>query len=791
MDAGYPKNMNSHIKKLIQNAKHTFDYSEINLAHYPVELRDKVSILSPPPVMHIPINTPKKYDVLFCGHLTPRREKILKEIRAAGYVVLHATDVFGTTLTKLIQEAHIFLNIHNGESGNLETCRLNEAVLSPDTHIISEKSADPATHLYTNRVHFVETSQLVSMIKYVLANRQPIRAFELTNLVGKINQAIQINILVKPILLYPNLFHKYILGLRNPIEDMITKNYTIIKEAVITRKNICHIHCLRLISLDQMFGPYIAQIAEIFDIIVTYTHVDNGVLNKYNNLTFLNVVNYGMDIGPKFVVYDYLKKRDYNYIFFIHSKSTDNRRKDYLMPFMNNLNTIKSNLNTYNISCLFNHLILFGDGTNSNKWLGNEMYMEDIINYLNIDKYKNDKQFTEGNFYILHKKIIDVLFSDKLLYNILNTDTSFDLHWVKRSYSIKSNSIQELYKTYNQNKLFGNNLETKKGHQGVADSMIEHVFERLPILLCKENNISVKIFDFNNCTTIFEGNHTIIKNKPKTLCIVACHTSSDLKIKILKNNHTYFQEIADDIIYINSSEFEKLKLFEKMLYIANDYSVCYGKYLHALLTSNLCQYDNIILTNDSFLITKSLSEFKGLFDASIEMSALCCSNESMKHYPDFLRRYNPVGIIKIIDFYKPIKNKFSSFAGIILEIEVKSHLIHNNSINVLYDAIPNYIGNIHFDNEKIKDYLYNKNYPIIKIKKLQFTTYIEKEVPNDFDPNEYIKLHPDLSEYSNVDATTHFIMNGMNEGRPYKKNQILIYSDFLTEYLKNMNGLIL
>ena len=228
-----------------------------------------------------------------------------------------------------------------------------------------------------------------------------------------------------------------------------------------------------------------------------------------------------------------------------------------------------------------------------------------------------------------------------------------------------------------------------------------------------------------------------------------------------------------------------------MLYIANDYSVCYGKYLHALLTSNLCQYDNIILTNDSFLITKSLSEFKGLFDASIEMSALCCSNESMKHYPDFLRRYNPVGIIKIIDFYKPIKNKFSSFAGIILEIEVKSHLIHNNSINVLYDAIPNYIGNIHFDNEKIKDYLYNKNYPIIKIKKLQFTTYIEKEVPNDFDPNEYIKLHPDLSEYSNVDATTHFIMNGMNEGRPYKKNQILIYSDFLTEYLKNMNGLIL
>jgi hypothetical protein len=785
LDTGHAKNMNSHIKKLIQHAKHTFDYSEINLPHYPADLLNKVSVL-PPPVVPSPspeTSLSKKYDVLFCGSLTPRRTNILNDIKAAGYIVFHTADVFGVTLTKLIQEARIVLNIHNGESNALETCRLNEAVLSPDTHIISEKSSDTATHQYTKRVNFVETTDIVNTIKDILANSPLIEPFNACNLRDQLKQAIHINIL------YPNLFHKYILGLRNPNENMITKNYTVIKEAVITRKNICHIHCLHLTSLDQMFSIYLSPIAEIFDIIVTYTHEDkdNAILNKYNNHTFLKVNNYGMDIGTKFVVYEYLKNKDYNYIFFIHSKSTDNRRKEYLMPFMNNLNMIKNNITQDTISCFFNHLIWLGDGGNSNKWSRNEMYMEDIIKYLNIEKYKDDKQFAEGNFYILHKKIIELLFSDKLLYNILNSDTSFDLYWVKLSHGIKSNTIHDIYNNYKEHKLFGNNLETKKGHQGLADSMIEHVFERLPILLCKENNITINRLDHNNCRTIFSGDQSQqnMNIKTKTLCIIASHTSSDLKIKVLKHNHPYFQEITDDLIYINSSEFENIKLFENMLYIDNDYTVCYGKYLHALLNTDLSQYDNIILANDSFLITRSLLGFKDLFDPSIEMSALCCSNESMKHYPDFLRRYNKIGINKIIDFYKIHLENNKSFLSLIHNIEVKSHLYFNEKINVLYDAITNYKGNIHFDNEKLKDYLYNKNYPIIKIKKMQFTTYTGKELPSDFDPVEYKSLHLDLSEFSNTDATSHFMISGINEGRPYKKNQNLIYSEFLTEYLAN------
>ena len=618
-------------------------------------------------------------------------------------------------------------------------------------------------------------------------------------------------------ILYPALFHKYVLGLRHPDEDLMGKQYAVTKEAQITRKNICHIHCLYLKFLESMFANYIAPLLQTFDIMVTYTHPEDSVLNKYNNITFLQVHNYGMDIGPKFTVYEYLRHKNiaYNYVFYIHSKSNDALRHKYLVPFINNSGQIqaKLNANNSNVTCYFHNILWNGDSihTNSNTWNYNKLYMNDILQYLQIKQFAQNTLFSEGNFYILHKQLIDKLFSDKFLYNILNAGNSFDYNWVKLYYSFNDNEdvkdVYQVYHAYITKHLFGNNLFTNKGHNGLADAMVEHVFERLPLTLCKEYGISINILDNTSSKDIFVG-HTkqyiqaqpqlnivqqpirpihIKSNTPtKTLCIVACHTSSALKIKSLLQNRKYFEDISNDIVYINSTEFKAANVMENMVYTDNDYTVCYGKYLHVLLNMDISQYDNVILTNDSYLITKSLSGFKALFNATIEMTALCCSNQSGKHYPDWLRRYNKTGIQKIIQFYKTNLSNNKSFLSLIQNIELKSHLIHNHSINVLYDAIPGYTGNIHFDNTQLKDYLYNKNYPIIKIKKLQFTTYPNRQLPSDFNPNEYKGLHPDLTELHNNDATTHFINHGMAEGRPYRKGQPLIYADFLTQYLRGI-----
>ena len=321
------------------------------------------------------------------------------------------------------------------------------------------------------------------------------------NVTTLIPQSIQINNpLIKNTIrikfLYTALFHKYVLGIRNPETNYINTNYTVVKEETITKKNICHIHCLYLKFLDSMFGNYISQLLQIFDIIVTYTHADNDTLNKYTKLTFIRVNNYGMDIGSKFIIYEYLKNKNisYNYVFYMHSKSCDKARDKYLMPFIKNLDKI--NLNNITNMCYFNNIIKYGDGENDNKWSKyNKVYMNDILSYLQIKQFKHVTTFEEGNFYILNKKIIDKIFSDKLLYNILNTENSFDYNWVNCFYKLNSNNIQDVYNIYIQKRLFGNNVPTHKGHGGLADAMTEHIFERLPIILCKEYGVNINILN--------------------------------------------------------------------------------------------------------------------------------------------------------------------------------------------------------------------------------------------------------------------------------------------------------
>jgi hypothetical protein len=236
----------------------------------------------------------------------------------------------------------------------------------------------------------------------------------------------------------------------------------------------------------------------------------------------------------------------------------------------------------------------------------------------------------------------------------------------------------------------------------------------------------------------------------RTLCIVACHTNSTIKIESLKKSRKYLEEIADDIIYINSIDFKNIPIFS-MLYTNNTNNVCYEKYLHVLSGIDLQKYDNYILTNDSIFITRSLLEFKKIFDPSIEMSSFISSNEYILHYPDFLRRYNKIGIQKIISFYEEnLKNQ--AILKLIQDIELKSHTIHE-SINVLYPSENGFYHNIHFDNKMLKKYIDNK-YPILKIKKLMEYNYVSyplflldynKQLDNNYILN--INIRYDLESY--------------------------------------------
>lgn len=311
---------------------------------------------------------------------------------------------------------------------------------------------------------------------------------------------------------FPLLFHKYILNLENFNDSKI--KYSLKKKKkdssyfYLNSKFIVHIHCFKISYLETMFHAYIPLLNSFFKIIVTFYELDNPeIINKasYQKIIFLECTNKGYDIGGKFIVSNFLRDKnyDYNYIFFMHSKSKEEKRKEYLEPFIENIETIKHLLVKGNIGGIFNDIIYCGNqviyihnqlvkiDVKNIHWDKNEVYMNELANY--FDVIKENYLFSEGNFFILHKKVIDLLYSDSLLYTILNEEKSFDYNWVKKRYDLKETCFKKVFEEYQSRNLFGNNMETKLGWDGYADAMIEHSFERLPLILTNHLNMEIKI----------------------------------------------------------------------------------------------------------------------------------------------------------------------------------------------------------------------------------------------------------------------------------------------------------
>jgi hypothetical protein len=329
------------------------------------------------------------------------------------------------------------------------------------------------------------------------------------------------------------------------------------------------------------------------------------------------------------------------------------------------------------------------------------------------------------------------------------------------------------------------------------------------------------------------------------LTIIGCHTNSDIKINGLLHNIKYFMEISNTIVIINSLEFIDLNIEEKVKtvyfnkniifndvltdelcyiyktkyidlsnfnndqlrehwikygksekrtfsfpvynlyfdYKPNDKFISHGKWMHFLNKFNYRVYGNVILTNDSFIITRPLLDLKSLINPNTELVSLLESYEIKHHYPDFLRVYNSIGMNKIMRYYAMNANKITDFQSVINIYEVNSSHIFNG-VKVLYKNINGFKGNIHFDNNYLKDYLYNRQYPVVKIKKLLLNNiYIDRNVPDDFNANEYKLLNADLLGLTDVDALHHFKNHGMNEGRTYKTNQVIKLPEFLEQYM--------
>lgn len=652
---------------------------------------------------------------------------------------------------------------------------------------------------------------------------------------------------------YPILFHKYSLNLADPNKEI---TYLKKNEVKSDKRLVCHIHCYDISKFQDFFGEYYENIKKHFFVIVTYS---KGIasIEDFKDIVLLNIENRGADIGGKFCATHYLKNINYSYdfILMIHSKSDKNKRETYLRPFVKDIEKIISLLNRDtgiycpeliwkgNIEIFYQdrELKKIEDLKHSKTWGRNKDYMEDIIKYFNIPYY--NYLFPEGNFYIISKSLADVIYSDKKIYNCLNDSNSFDYSWVKNYYKVEDNKdIFDVYVKYKKDNLIGNNFMLGKGWEGLADSMLEHVFERIIFGICKKLDKKVHILGnknnemFNNFIT--SGDLKDLNIKPVT--IIACHTSSEIKLKALRNNIKYLKDISSDIYIINSKEFsgklenyfsqysdkfvinnelndfqaecykntyydlkkniptiedaknhwrkfginENRKLPKDFTnitieYVENDKYVCHGKWKY-ILDKIKNKYKSYILTNDSFFLTREINDFIDITSDN-EMVSILDSNQRRYHYPDFLRWYSVSGVNKLINFYEERFKDCHNFYDMIDILEMESTNLFQKK-KCLYEMSPLYEGNIHFDDKKNEHYLNNLNYPIIKIKKLLSNFY--RNFPVDFEPIIYRDLHPDLKQLTVDEANLHFSVHGYSEGRIYKKNQKTELPKYLEDYLE-------
>jgi len=321
---------------------------------------------------------------------------------------------------------------------------------------------------------------------------------------------------------YPFLFHKYILNIN---KESTTISYSIINNVVLDKQShklIAHLHCYNISKFDDFYEEYINKILAYCSVIVVTYSIGKISENSYDCI-FIRCLNQGMDIGGKFVCIDFLKKNKvkYNSILFLHSKTDPYVRKLYWEPIINNLHSIVKNLTKEkDIGIYVPPLIYMGDYATiiykdnfvdpdnvTCKWnFGNSLYLNDIDRYFELNS--KNFLFPEGNCFICNKSIAEKLYCNQLLYNLLNCKKSIDIVWIKSLYGSRNfntgNTIYEIYnffKTTTEPILHPNNISWGAGHDGHADNMYEHSFERIVFKVVEKLKYKIKILPYKKDVT--------------------------------------------------------------------------------------------------------------------------------------------------------------------------------------------------------------------------------------------------------------------------------------------------
>ena len=497
-------NLMDEYKHLTSEPVFEFNYSILNFDYY----NSKSKIIITPLIDDSnigKINLNKEIDILFVGNISEYRTEIIDSIKERGYNITIVNRKVGNELYEIVKKSKIIINIHYYKDSVFEVFRIHD-FLPFDCNIISEPPENEKEkyliNVYKDVVDFFDSKDEMFKIIESNLNKKPnmiVRKNFITSMNSKNKALINFNILGSLLVeKYSNLFHKYVIRLSNPNTNI---EYRVDNYLPVINNNqlLCHLHCKDISNFNTIYRKYLVNLKKYFNIFITYTF---GIVNKemLNLFNILKVSEQGTHIGSKFCFLDFIDKTniEYSHILFLHDALEVNFQNKYFeiidekyLPFT--LNSIHEDKDG-----IFPNL-LTGINSESKDMLLNKIYIEEILNYLNINNKPN--YFVKGDCMVLSKRIVNRVFLDNknLFYNILNNknNNSFDLNWVRWYYKINQN-LENTYNLYKKNKLFGNNLSNtftnsininnfdintlaSKPFTGnnYSHSMIEYVFEKI------------------------------------------------------------------------------------------------------------------------------------------------------------------------------------------------------------------------------------------------------------------------------------------------------------------------
>jgi hypothetical protein len=168
--SAYPKYL-----ELLRKATRVWEYSKSNLAYLEAMGVHQVDYV--PPVHHevmevLNQNCEKDIDIVFSGAISPRRQKILDQLRRHGLRVEACFGVYGSARNQIIERAKILINIHQHEGLSvLEEVRLS-FLLANRGFVISELSD---WNPYGDGVVYCAYEELVGTCLKFLAESESVR----------------------------------------------------------------------------------------------------------------------------------------------------------------------------------------------------------------------------------------------------------------------------------------------------------------------------------------------------------------------------------------------------------------------------------------------------------------------------------------------------------------------------------------------------------------------------------------------------------------------------------------